>query len=115
MPTTHNIFSQIPQHLPSELFQTLLANKQLKIERIVSKGQSSARDDWYNQTQDEWLIILEGQATLQFKNPYSFVDLKKGDYLLIPAHQKHRVHWTDPNHPTIWLAIHIYSSEHDNV
>ena len=107
MLTVENIFSNIPEAIPDELFHTLLSKKQIKIERIVSKGHSSDLDNWYDQTQDEWIIVLEGQAILQFESPSSFVDLKKGDYLMIPAHEKHRVHWTDPNHNTIWLAVFI--------
>ena len=114
MPVIENIFSKIPQQVPDELFQTLLSNKQIKIERIISKGHSSTANDWYDQIQDEWIIVLEGQAKLQFKNNASLILLKPGDYLFIPAHSKHRVHWTDPDNATIWLAIHIYPYEYDH-
>lgn len=107
MLTVENIFSNIPEEIPDELFHTLLSKKQIKIERIVSKGHTSETHNWYDQIQDEWIIVLEGQAILQFELPSSCVKLKKGDYLLIPAHKKHRVHWTDPNQNTIWLAIYI--------
>lgn len=111
MPVIENIFSKIPKLIPDELFQTLLSNKQIKIERIISKGHSSSVNDWYDQIQDEWVILLEGQAKLQFENNTTLFYLNPGDYLFIPAHTKHRVHWTDPDKVTVWLAIHIYPSE----
>ena len=109
-----NIFTDIPEQIPDELFQTLLTKGQVKIERIISKGHSSSVNNWYDQIQDEWIIVLEGQAKLQFKNDLSVILLNKGDYLFIPAHNKHRVHWTDPNIVTVWLAIHIYPYESDH-
>jgi cupin 2 domain-containing protein len=113
MPIIENIFSKIPEQVPDELFQTLLSNKQIKIERIISKGHSSSVNNWYDQIQDEWIILLEGQAKLQFANNTALLNLNPGDYLFIPAHSKHRVHWTDPTITTIWLAIHIYPNEYD--
>ena len=114
MPIIENIFSKIPKQVPDELFQTLLSNKQIKIERIISKGHSSSVNNWYDQIQDEWIILLEGQAKLQFENNTALLNLNPGDYLFIPAHSKHRVHWTDPTITTIWLAIHIYPNEYDH-
>ena len=114
MPVIENIFNKIPKQIPDELFQTLLSNKQIKIERIISKGHSSSVNNWYDQIQDEWIILLEGQAKLQFENINTMKFLNPGDYLFIPAHTKHRVHWTDPAITTIWLAIHIYPNEYDH-
>jgi len=114
MPVIENIFTDIPRQLPDELFKTLLSKGQIKIERIISKGHSSLVNDWYDQIQDEWILVLEGQAELQFKNSTELIKLKSGDYLHIPAHIKHRVHWTDPDKETIWLAIHIYPNENDH-
>lgn len=105
MSIVENIFNHIPEKISKELCQTLLYNNQIKIERVISKGHSSAVNDWYDQIQDEWVIVLEGQAILQFESSPCFVTLKSGDYLLIPAHKKHRVHWTDPDHKTIWLCV----------
>ncbi len=103
-----NILTDIPNQIPEELIQTLLTKGQVKIERIISAGHSSPINDWYDQIQDEWIILLEGQAKLQFESDLSVISLKSGDYLLIPAHKKHRVQWTDPAIKTIWLAIHIF-------
>lgn len=110
-PVVNNILNNIPKIVPDEIFETLFSKDTVNVERIISQGQCSAENDWYDQVQDEWVILLEGHAKLQFQNDLTVVDLKSGDYLLIPAHTKHRVHWTDPDIKTIWLAIHIYPSE----
>jgi len=102
-----NILADIPTQLPNELFTTLLEKQQLKIERIVSKGQSDAKDKWYEQETDEWVILLQGEAVLEFSEPTELKKLKAGDYLYIPAYKKHRVDWTHPKQESIWLAIHF--------
>lgn len=96
-----NLFADIPQHLPEELFQQLASGSRFSLKRIVSKGQST---DWYDQDQQEWVVMLKGAATLEFEDRIK--TLQPGDYVLIPAHQKHRVSWTDPNQETVWLAIY---------
>jgi cupin 2 domain-containing protein len=98
-----NIFANIPQTLPEEVFQTLCSSTQVRIERIISQGHRSEPEFWYDQTQHEWILLLRGQAQLQF--PDQIWDLQVGDYLHIPAHQKHRVAWTTPEEETIWLAV----------
>jgi len=102
-----NILADIPEPLPNELFTTLLQNPQIKIERIVSKGQCDAKDEWYDQATDEWVILLQGAAILEFTDPNELKNLKSGDYLFIPAHRKHRVEWTHLEQESIWLAIHF--------
>ncbi|MDX2244117.1 MAG: cupin domain-containing protein [Leptolyngbyaceae cyanobacterium bins.302] len=77
----------------------------MKIERIVSRGHTSPETGWYDQEQNEWVIVLQGEAVLSFEHEEPLC-LKVGDYINIPAHSKHRVDWTDPNQETIWLAIH---------
>ncbi len=100
-----NIFSQIPTDLKEELFEEIISNDTLKIERIISKGHITKDFEWYNQKSNEWVIVLKGEAILVFENSND-VRLKEGDYLNIPAHTKHRVSWTEPDVETIWLAIH---------
>ena len=102
-----NILADIPAQLPKELFTCLLKNEQVEIERIVSRGQSSEKDEWYDQINDEWVVLLQGEAILEFSEPQEFKKLQAGDYLLIPAHCKHRVDWTDPDRDSIWLAVHL--------
>ncbi len=99
-----NIFDSIPDNLDEEVFDLLLQNNQLKIERIISKGQSSPKSGWYNQDKNEWVIVLKGEAAISFEHDKD-VNLKVGSYLDIPAYTKHKVIWTDPETETIWLAI----------
>lgn len=99
-----NFFSNIPENLSEEIIETILTHNNIRIERIISKGQSSPEDFWYDQTENEWILVLAGKAMIKFEDE-SIITLHKGDYLLIPANQKHRVEWTDPEQHTIWLAI----------
>ena len=101
-----NLFADLPQHLPNELFTTLLEAASVRIERIVSHGHASPPDFWYDQDQHEWVLVLKGTARLRFEGDEQPVKLKTGDFINIPAHKKHRVEWTTPEEPTIWLAVH---------
>ena len=92
--------------LDGERFDALLAGGAFRLERIVSTGQSSPPGFWYDQPQGEWVIVLAGQARLGFAGPANEVELSAGDYLNIPPHVRHRVEWTDPDQPTVWLAVH---------
>lgn len=103
-----NIFADIPNELPQELFTTLLKQDNLQIERIVSKGHVTPADEWYDQTQDEWILLLQGQAILAYEQ--HSITLTVGDTVFIPAHTKHRVVWTTPDMPTIWLAVHLHKA-----
>jgi cupin 2 domain-containing protein len=106
MSPTANIFANIPNDLPHELFETLKTNASFRIERIVSQGHASAEGFWYDQDQDEWILLLRGAARLRFEDDGRLVELARGDFIDIPAHKRHRVEWTDPGQPTVWLAIH---------
>ncbi|MGD0960359.1 MAG: cupin domain-containing protein [Methylomonas sp.] len=101
-----NIFAGIPKPSSIEFCQTLLAEASCRIERIVSAGHSSPKDFWYDQEQDEWVLVIRGRARLQFAGLH-FQELRAGDYVFIPAHCRHRVDWTDPDVETVWLAVHI--------
>ncbi len=103
-----NIFADLPRHLPDELTQTLLQANNLRIERIISHGHSSPSEFWYDQEEEEWVLILQGSARLEFED--RTIEMKRGDYIHIPAHQKHRVQWTTPDEPTIWLAVFYVNS-----
>ena len=59
---------------------------------------------------NEWVIVLKGEAKLLFENNDEPIHLKPGDFVNIPAHRKHRVEWTTPDEPTVWLAV-FYSGE----
>jgi cupin 2 domain-containing protein len=98
-----NIFDDLPQHLPKELVQILTRAADVRIERIISHGHASPADFWYDQAQAEWVIVLKGAARLQFED--GMVELKPGDFINIPASKKHRVEWTTPDEPTVWLGV----------
>lgn len=100
-----NIFSEIPQNIEKELFESLVKTNMVMIERIISKGHRSPESDWYDQEKNEWVVILKGKAVLSFENQTS-VQLNEGDFINIPSHQKHKVTWTDPDSETIWLAVY---------
>ena len=99
-----NLFADLAAKLPNELFTTLLDNANLRIQRIVSHAHASPEGFWYDQKQHEWVIVLKGAARLQFED--GTVEMKPGDFINIPANTKHRVEWTTPDEPTIWLAVH---------
>jgi cupin 2 domain-containing protein len=101
----NNIFDNIPECLDSELFEELIQNDKLKIERIISRGHNSLKSSWYDQDKNEWVMLLKGEAVLLFEDKSS-IKLKEGDFINIPAHKKHKVKWTAPNIETIWLAVH---------
>jgi len=108
MGKTGNLLADIPAALPEELFQTVLATPNFRVERIVSHGHRSPEGFWYDQATDEWVLLVSGSARLLFEGQPP-VDLVPGAYVHIPAHRRHRVDWTDPDRPTVWLAIHFYA------
>ena len=99
-----NLFFSIPDNIEEEIVEDLLKHDNLRIERILSKGQSSPAESWYDQEEHEWVIVLDGCGIISFEDGKE-IKLCKGDYLNIPAHVKHKVKWTDPDKVTIWLAI----------
>ena len=101
-----NIFSDIQKHVPDEILENILQTDQFKIERIISRGHSTADGKWYDQDKNEWVMVLKGSAGLLFEGNDKAVIMKTGDYINIPAHRKHRVEWTEPEEETIWLAVH---------
>ncbi len=106
-PSSGNLFEHIPTGLPDELFQTLAEAGAVRIERIVSDGHASPPGEWYDQTWDEWVLLVSGGATLLFENNAAHVDMLPGDYVMIPAGCRHRVERTDPSQKTVWLAVHF--------
>ena len=71
-----------------------------------SYGHASPRDLWHDQPEHEWVVLLKGAARLRFAGQDQPVELTRGDFVNIPAHHRHRVEWTTPDEPTIWLAVH---------
>jgi cupin 2 domain-containing protein len=101
-----NLFAPIPRDLPAEVQEILLQTGSFQLERIVSPGHSTPEGRWYDQDTHEWVLLLSGAAGLRFQGEAEVRVLKPGDYLLIPAHCRHRVEWTDPEGPSVWLALH---------
>ena len=101
-----NLFHPLPSDLREEVVETLVQASSVKVERIVSNGQRSPDGFWYDQPDDEWVVVLAGSARLRFEGDDPPLEMKPGDSILIPAHRKRRVDWTSPDEPTIWLAIH---------
>ena len=102
-----NLFEDLPLDSTTELFENLLQNDSITIERIISEGHSTPPGEWFDQDSDEWVILLQGSASLLFKEEATSVTMKPGDYAYIAAHRIHRVEWTDRSQKTIWLAIHF--------
>ncbi len=100
-----NIFKKIPTPKDGEIFETLIQNKKVKIERIISLGHSTAKGEWLKEPQDEWVMVLRGEGRLKFKGKARLVTLKRGDHVFIPANTCHRVEWTSPKTKTVWLAV----------
>lgn len=92
--------------MSKEVFQTLLSNRALKIERITSTGQATKAGKWLKDKRNEWVILVKGAATLRFFKDNRVVKMKAGSHVVIPANTLHRVDWTAPRQKTIWLAVH---------
>lgn len=100
-----NLF-KLPKVLTDgEAIEALIPDQGVLIERIISTGQSSPENFWYDQERDEWVVLLQGKARLVWKDGRS-KELIPGDWVFIPAHEHHRVDWTSTHPPCVWLAVH---------
>lgn len=95
----------VAQCAGQERFDELWRTRAFHLERIVSTGQATPPGTWYDQTSDEWVLVVQGRATLRLENEPDPRILGPGDYLLIPARVRHRVEWTQADPPTVWLAL----------
>lgn len=102
-----SLFADVPERLAAERFDPLLEFENVRIERIVSTGQATPPGEWYDQPWDEWVLVVAGAAEILLESEDAPRSLRPGDYLFLPAHVRHRVTWTDPERPTVWLAVHI--------
>lgn len=101
-----NFTSMVPEKIEKEIFQEIVRTENITIERIISQGQSSPETGWYDQEKSEWVMVLEGEALVEFDDGEE-ARLGKNDFLMIFPHQKHRVKWTCPDRKTVWLAIYF--------
>ena len=100
-----NIFEPV-KRTPEEFMEVLFsgaASDSVRIERIVSEGHVSPDNFWYEQDEWEWVAVLQGNAELEFKTEK--ISLVSGDWVLIPAHERHRVSFTSSEPPCVWLAV----------
>lgn len=104
-----SMLAQAPEHLSEELVEVLCATEGVRIERIITRGQVSPEGFWYDQDQDEFVLLVQGSAELKLEGQENAVHLNTGDYLLLRAHQRHRVVWVDEQQDVIWLAVHFKS------
>lgn len=100
-----NLLQDLPDTLAEELVDTLVESSNVRVERIVSTGQRSADDFWYDQEEHEWVVVLQGAARLVLEGEEQPLQMRAGDHVLIPAHKRHRVDWTSTDEPTVWLAV----------
>ena len=112
MQSKHNFFD-LPAATTKdgEAFDDLLAVPGLRIERIVSRGQVSPPGFWYEQSWDEWVLVVEGEAQLEIDGQSEPVWLAAGDHVWLPAGCRHRVTYTRTAPPTVWLAVHRESHD----
>lgn len=110
MAVVRNLFTDLPTIASGEreACETLLEEGGVKIERIVSCSAASPEGFWYDQAQDEWVVVVKGEATLMIF-PEERVSLKTGDHVYLPAHCRHRVEWTSGE--TVWVAVHVTPRE----
>ncbi|MBD2152655.1 cupin domain-containing protein [Pseudanabaena sp. FACHB-1277] len=102
MPNIYELSQEVYQ---LEKFEQIVSGNNIQIERIISTGQTTPLGQWYDQELDEWVILLQGESELSYADD-TRIRLKAGDYLLIPAHTKHRVEYTSIDPACIWLAVH---------
>lgn len=101
------LVGDVPHRLEAERFDPLLTAANVRIERIVSTGQTTPPGDWFDQEWDEWVVVITGAAEVLLEDEDVPRSLRPGDYLFLPAHVRHQVTWTLPERPTVWLAVHI--------
>lgn len=106
MVRVRNLLVDLPSVLPEELIEELVRTPGARLERIVSRGHRTPEGEWYDQEWDEWVVVLAGRARLRIEGDPSVIALKAGDSLVLPAHVRHRVEWTDPAVSTVWVALH---------
>jgi cupin 2 domain-containing protein len=105
-----NLLRDLPAAGAGEIIERLAGNAAVRIERIVSRGEVSPAGFWYDQDEAEFVLLVSGAARLCFADGETLA-LGPGDWVDIAPHRRHRVDWTDPDQPTVWLAV-FYSPCH---
>jgi len=102
-----NLLRDLPPDAGHEIVESLVETESLRLERIVTRGQTTPAGEWYDQHRPEWVLVLSGRARLAFEDPEETMELGPGDAVLIGAHRRHRVDWVDEREPAVWLALHF--------
>ena len=100
-----NLLAPLPDARTGEVSETLACSRHVRIERIVSLGQTSPEGFWYDQPDAEWVMVAHGRARIEIEGQAGEIAMRPGDTLLLPAGCRHRVSWTDPAVPTVWIAV----------
>lgn len=114
VPLPSNLFAGVPDGTPGEVVTVLASSPHVRVERIVSRGHASPDGFWYDQDRAEWVAVLTGAARLRFEGDDHPVEMRPGDWVNIPARRRHRVEWTAPDEPTVWLAV-FYDEAGENL
>lgn len=107
--TSGKLCAGIPETLREEFFETLAGNSGVRIERIISAGHTTPPGKWYDQAEQEWVLLVSGSATLRFEETAELLHLTPGDHVTIPARCRHRVEQTAADQKTVWLAVHYHA------
>lgn len=99
-----NLFFIAEPAAEGEQVESLYQNGNVRIERIVSGGQVSPDGFWYEQDEDEWVLVVQGEGRIQYESGEEIV-LCPGEHLLLPAGKRHRVSYTSKNPCCIWLCV----------
>lgn len=105
-PVVQNLYAHSDSFDEGEVIEPLLEGGRFRLERIVSDAHSTPEGEWYDQDEDEWVMLVSGKAQLRFEASGDVLELSPGDYIRIPAHCRHRVESTDTHGTTTWLALH---------
>ncbi|EME71597.1 hypothetical protein H261_03011 [Paramagnetospirillum caucaseum] len=106
-PATGSLFDNVPDDdFEAERFDTLLDGGGFRLLRIVSNGHATPEGQWLDQDDDEWVVVIKGAAMVRIDGKEHARAMVPGDWLFLPAHCRHRVDWTAPDQPTVWLALH---------
>ena len=99
-----NIFEieKLPEIGEEEIVDILKENENVKIERIISRGQVS---DWMVQEKREYVLLIQGNAVIEFND--KTVEMKSGDTIFIEKRERHRVAYTSENPCCRWFCVHF--------
>lgn len=98
-----NIFAGVAEVGEEESFNTLVKSPNCRVERIVASGHDSPKGMWYDQENDEFILLLQGEATMEFED--GMVEMKAGDYLHIPKNCKHRLDKSSVSPACVFLCV----------